>query len=208
ILEDGTYRDLRYSGQNLPTIKSLDSEGRVIYVSSFSKILAPGLRLGWLTAEDKLFKALIGLKSGADIESSNLTMSIVNTYLDDNSLENHIALICNCYRQKKDAMLSAMRKNMPSIAQFTNPQGGFFIWLTMPKNFNMDKFVNQQQLSKSGVLITSSTNLYPSGNIKNGARINFTGESLANIEVGIKKLGQALSAAWDEQIKNKIIQVG
>ncbi|KGH61399.1 aspartate aminotransferase [Oenococcus oeni S13] len=208
ILEDGTYRDLRYSGQNLPTIKSLDSEGRVIYVSSFSKILAPGLRLGWLTAEDKLFKALIGLKSGADIESSNLTMSIVNTYLDDNSLENHITLICNCYRQKKDAMLSAMRKNMPSIAQFTNPQGGFFIWLTMPKNFNMDKFVNQQQLSKSGVLITSSTNLYPSGNIKNGARINFTGESLANIEVGIKKLGQALSAAWDEQIKNKIIQVG
>ncbi|WP_129559105.1 aminotransferase class I/II-fold pyridoxal phosphate-dependent enzyme, partial [Oenococcus oeni] len=112
ILEDGTYRDLHYSGQNLPTIKSLDSEGRVIYVSSFSKILAPGLRLGWLTAEDKLFKALIGLKSGADIESSNLTMSIVNTYLDDNSLENHIALICNCYRQKKDAMLSAMRKNM------------------------------------------------------------------------------------------------
>ncbi|MDN6968275.1 PLP-dependent aminotransferase family protein [Oenococcus sp. UCMA 17063] len=207
ILEDGTYRDLRYGGQNLPTIKSFDKQGRVVYVSSFSKILAPGLRLGWLTAEDKLFKALIGLKSGADIESSNLTMSIVNTYLDNNSLEDHIALLRDSYRQKKDVMVSAMRANMPSIAKFTDPQGGFFVWLTMPENFDMDEFTNQQILSKSGVLITSSTNLYPSGSIKNAARINFTGESLANIELGIKKLGQALNKTWDKQIKNKIVQV-
>ncbi|MFT8323878.1 PLP-dependent aminotransferase family protein [Oenococcus sicerae] len=201
ILEDGTYRDLRYSGESLPTIKSFDTQGRVIYVSSFSKIIAPSLRLGWLTAEDHLFKDLLNLKSAADIESSNLTMSILNEYLEENELDDHIEILKNNYREKKNAMIQAMKAYMPSDAKFTDPQGGFFVWLTMPADFDMDQF-SDQQLINTNVRFTPSTNLYPSGSIKNGARINFTGESISNIKLGIQKLGEALSQAWQDQTVN------
>ncbi|EHN58768.1 PLP-dependent aminotransferase family protein [Oenococcus kitaharae] len=199
ILEDGTYRDLRYDGENLPTVKSLDTQSRVIYVSSFSKIIAPGLRMGWLTADDNLYRDILALKSGADIESSNLMMSILNAYLDENDLQKHIQIVCDNYREKKNAMLDAMAKYLPSQARYTKPEGGFFVWLTMPEDFNMADFLDKQLVPQTGVRFTPSTNLFPSGTIQNGARINFTGESIANIERGIQELGQTLTAAWKEQ---------
>ncbi|WP_439424992.1 PLP-dependent aminotransferase family protein [Oenococcus alcoholitolerans] len=192
ILEDGTYRDLRYEGKNLPTIKSLDTHHKVIYVSSFSKVIAPGLRMGWLTADKQIFDKLIGLKSGADIETSNLMMSMVDNYLENNDFQAHLQKVRAVYREKKNAMIDALAKSLPAEAEFTRPQGGFFIYLTMPKEFDMEKFLNEKLLPEKDVRITPSTHLFASGDIKNGARLNFTGEDIPQIKKGIESLGQAL----------------
>ncbi|OLS05014.1 aspartate aminotransferase [Lacticaseibacillus casei] len=195
ILEDNPYRDLRYDGKPLPTIKSLDTEGRVIYLGSFSKILSPSLRMGWLVAAPDLLKELIALKGGSDLESSNLTMHGINDYMEENDLDAHIKQIQDRYREKKDAMVDAMTRYMPAEAHFNNPDGGFFLWLTMPDDFDMGAFMKQHLLPENNISYVPSANLYATSAQVNGARLNFTGPTLEQIDTGIKALGDALKMA-------------
>ncbi|KGO28982.1 hypothetical protein Q757_07140, partial [Oenococcus alcoholitolerans] len=193
ILEDGTYRDLRYEGKKLDQLSNHWTRITKLSMSaSFSKVIAPGLRMGWLTADKQIFDKLIGLKSGADIETSNLMMSMVDNYLENNDFQAHLQKVRAVYREKKNAMIDALAKSLPAEAEFTRPQGGFFIYLTMPKEFDMEKFLNEKLLPEKDVRITPSTHLFASGDIKNGARLNFTGEDIPQIKKGIESLGQAL----------------
>ena len=200
ILEDNPYRDLRYTGKALPTIKSLDTEGRVIYLGSFSKILSPSLRMGWLVAAPNLLKELLALKGGSDLESSNLVMHGINTYMENNDLDAHIREIQDCYREKKNAMVAAMKRYLPEEAHFTNPDGGFFIWLTMPAGFDMGAFMKEHLLPEANISYVPSTNLYATAALSNGARLNFTGPSLAQIDTGMKALGAALKVALQHNL--------
>ena len=199
ILEDNPYRDLRYTGKALTTIKSLDTEGRVIYLGSFSKILSPSLRMGWLVAAPNLLKELLALKGGSDLESSNLVMHGINTYMENNDLDAHIREIQDCYREKKNAMVAAMKRYLPEEAHFTNPDG-FFIWLTMPAGFDMGAFMKEHLLPEANISYVPSTNLYATATLSNGARLNFTGPSLAQIDTGMKALGAALKVALQHNL--------
>lgn len=122
ILEDTPYRDLRYVGESLPTIKSFDTEGRVIFLSSFSKVLMPALRLGWLVADEKVLKQLYKLKEGADLEVPNLTAAAVNNFLANNSLDDHIAKLNQEYLIRQQAMLKAIATYMPEGVTATKPE--------------------------------------------------------------------------------------
>ncbi|MFS8162520.1 PLP-dependent aminotransferase family protein [Lacticaseibacillus rhamnosus] len=195
ILEDNPYRDLRYDGKPLPTIKSFDTQGRVVYLGSFSKILSPSLRMGWLVAAPDLLQELLALKGGSDLESSNLTMHGIDAYMAENDLDAHITEIQNRYREKKNAMVAAMNRYLPDEAHFTNPDGGFFLWLTMPAGFDMGAFMKQHLLPESNISYVPSANLYATSAQVNGARLNFTGPTLEQIDTGIKALGDALKTA-------------
>ena len=200
ILEDNPYRDLRYDGKPLPTIKSFDTQGRVVYLGSFSKILSPSLRMGWLVAAPDLLQELLALKGGSDLESSNLTMHGIDAYMAENDLDAHITEIQNCCREKKNAMVAAMNRYLPDEAHFTNPDGGFFLWLTLPAGFDMGAFMKQHLLPESNISYVPSANLYATSAQVNGARLNFTGPTLEQIDTGIKALGDALKTALQHHL--------
>ncbi|MBM6441485.1 PLP-dependent aminotransferase family protein [Lacticaseibacillus rhamnosus] len=200
ILEDNPYRDLRYDGKPLPTIKSFDTQGRVVYLGSFSKILSPSLRMGWLVAAPDLLQELLALKGGSDLESSNLTMHGIDAYMAENDLDAHITKIQNRYREKKNAMVAAMNRYLPDEAHFTNPDGGFFLWLTMPAGFDMGAFMKQHLLPESNISYVPSANLYATSAQVNGARLNFTGPTLEQIDTGIKALGDALKTTLQHHL--------
>jgi DNA-binding transcriptional MocR family regulator len=132
VLEDTPYREIRFAGESLPTLRSLDTEGRVVYLGSFSKILAPGLRLGWAVASPKIINDLGLLKLAADTQCSTLNMAAVSNFLDDYDVDAHIAVIRETYRRKRNAMLAAIRSHFPADVAFTEPSGGMFTWLTFP----------------------------------------------------------------------------
>lgn len=199
ILEDCPYRNLCYTGEPLPSLRSLDTEGRVINLGSFSKILAPGLRVGWLSADDELFDALVALKAGVDVETPNLIMQGINSYLDDNSIANHISHINRLYQEKLDCMLSCLAQYLPEEVTYTKPTGGFFIWITAPENMDLGQLLTTRMIPEGNVSYVPATNLFPSKSVHNQARLNFTGQSMANIQRGIQEMSRILKEALSHQ---------
>ena len=129
ILEDDCYVDLRFEGHDVPSLHTLDGTGRVLYVASFSKIIAPGLRLGYLTAPREVLERALGAKSGGSVNT--LVAMTVHRYAT-NQLHGHIEVINDVQRTKRDAMLAALEANMGDDARWSRPQGGLYIWLTLP----------------------------------------------------------------------------
>ena len=156
--------------------------------------------MGWLVAAPDLLQELLALKGGSDLESSNLTMHGIDAYMAENDLDAHITEIQNRYREKKNAMVAAMNRYLPAEAHFTNPDGGFFLWLTMPAGFDMGAFMKQHLLPESNISYVPSANLYATSAQVNGARLNFTGPTLEQIDTGIKALGDALKTALQHHL--------
>ncbi|AVK61271.1 PLP-dependent aminotransferase family protein [Lactobacillus sp. CBA3605] len=195
ILEDSPYRDLRYSGQAIPAIKHYDTEGRVIFISSFSKILSPALRTGWLVADDELMAQLVGLKSAVDVQSPNVTLAAINAYLDQNDLDAHIATLNQAYQVKRDAMLQALDRYFPKNVTYTRPAGGFFIWVTLPTTIDAQQLLTDVVLPQAHVAYVPSACQFASRTVKNGLRLNFTSLDPTTITAGIQRLGQLLQPA-------------
>ncbi|WP_048000790.1 PLP-dependent aminotransferase family protein [Lactiplantibacillus herbarum] len=195
ILEDSPYRDLRYSGHSVPSIKHYDTEGRVIFISSFSKILSPALRTGWMVADDDIMKELVNLKSASDVQSPNITLAAINTYLDHHDIDTHIATISNAYRTKRDAMLSALDRYFPKNVHYTRPAGGFFIWVTLPTGVDAKELLNDVVIPEAHVAYVPSACQFASRQVKNGFRLNFTNLDETTITRGIKQLGAILQPA-------------
>ncbi|WP_125702546.1 aminotransferase-like domain-containing protein [Lacticaseibacillus daqingensis] len=191
ILEDAPYRALRYRGVQLPTLASLDTTGHVIHVSSFSKILAPNLRLGWLTAAPALLTPLIALKGGADLESSRVVTDAVAAYLAHHDLDAHIATLRQVYAAKMARLQSGLTPRLPAGATLSAPDGGFFLWLTCP-GLDMARFVKEVLGPQYHVAIVPGNTLSPHGHFQDAARLSFTGNTLAQIDEGARRLGQAL----------------
>ncbi|WP_461213774.1 aminotransferase-like domain-containing protein [Lacticaseibacillus sp. GG6-2] len=192
ILEDGPYRDLRYTGESLPPLRHFDTQGRVIFLGSFSKILAPSLRLGWVNASPALLRPLMSLKGGVDVESSNLMMHGIDNYLEHNDLDAHIETIRACYREKKNLMVKTLRQYLPNGCSINDPEGGFFLWLRLPEGFDAEAFMNDTLLPEANVSFVPASIMVPDHTMTNGARLNFTGASLTAIKAGARALGLAL----------------
>ncbi len=194
VLEDSPYRDIRYTGESIPTLASLDTEGRVIYLGSFSKILAPGLRLGWLAASEALIDRLGLLKLAADTQCSTLNMSAVSTFLDTFDLEAHIGNIRRTYLRKKNLMLAAMREHFPADVRFTDPDGGLFTWVTFPQGFDTEDFMRDHAVPQGRVAYVPGGTFFPGAQEKNHARFSYSTTSDEAIGQGIATLGRLLKA--------------
>jgi hypothetical protein len=192
VLEDTPYREIRYQGTSIPTLKSLDTEGRVIYLGSFSKILVPGLRLGWAVASEDLIQQLGLLKLAADTQCSTLNMYAVSTYLDRYDIEAHIAVIRATYRRKKDLMLDTISATFPDDISFTDPSGGLFTWLTFPAGFDAAAFMLERALPEAKVAYVPGATFFPTRQEANHARVSYSTQPDEAIVRGISDLGRLL----------------
>jgi len=192
ILEDSPYREVRFSGASLPPIKSFDREGRVIYLGSFSKILAPGLRVGWVVAHEDIIQQLNLLKLAADTQCSTLNMTAVSLYLEKYSIDQHIERIQSAYRHKKTLMLDAIREYFPENVKFTDPDGGLFTWLSFPEGFDAASFMLQHALPAANTAYVPGATFFPVTQQHQHARFSYSTNSDDNIIRGIRALGGLL----------------
>jgi len=192
VLEDTPYRQIRFSGAPLPTLKSLDTEGRVIHLGSFSKVLVPGLRLGWAVAAQPILDKLKLLKVAADTQSSTLNMAATSLFLDRYGLADHIATLRAAYRRKKEVMLDAIRRHFPQEVAVTDPEGGLFTWASFAEGFDATAFMRDVALPVARVAYVPGGSFFPVTERANHARFNYSAQSEARIEQGIAALGDAL----------------
>jgi GntR family transcriptional regulator/MocR family aminotransferase len=190
ILEDDYVGDLRYEGSPLPSLKALDPGGRVIYFSTFSKMLMPGLRVGFLVAEGPVYDSLVKFKRASDLTTSNLIQRALEAYMTVGRYQTHLHRSCQLYRKRRDAMLAAIHRYMPEGTRVTSPQGGLFIWLRLPEGLSADDLL--PLACECGVAFAPGSRFYMDG--QTGAdcmRLNFVVQSPETIEEGIRRLGSA-----------------
>lgn len=192
VLEDSPYRELRFAGEPIPTLKSLDTEGRVVFLGSFSKILAPGMRLGWSVASEDLTGRLGLLKLAADTQCSTLNMAAASAFLDQYDIDAHIATIRSVYRRKRDLMLDAIAELFPPSVAHTSPDGGLFTWLTFPEGFDAAAFLRDEAIPKAKVAFVPGATFFPVTQEPNHARVNFSGVSEERIVTGMTRLAGLL----------------
>lgn len=185
VIEDDPYRDLRYTGEHLPTIKEYDTAGYVVYMGSFSKIISPGLRVGYMVAqEDILRKCTVG-KQGTDLHTPNLNQAIVDQFIRRDLLDAHIASVLPGYREKLERMLTEL-ETFPKGTRYTRPEGGLFIFVEMPESFNATRLFNTAV--ERGVAYVPGTFFYPDGGHDNTLRLNFSNSTMEQIETGMNTL--------------------
>lgn len=185
VLEDDPYRDLRYSGEHLPTIKSYDRTGHVAYMGSFSKIISPGLRVGYLVAQQDIMRKCVIGKQGTDLHTPNLSQAIVDLFLRRGLLIPHIQHILPAYRSQMGLMLKALR-DFPEGTRYTTPEGGLFIWVELPQQLNATELFSSAV--EAGVAYVPGTYFYPFGGHHNTLRLNFSNSTPEQIGVGMEKL--------------------
>ena len=193
IAEDDPYRDLRYAGEPLPPIQSFDEEGWVVYMSSFSKYIAPGMRLGAAAVKNALLlrKMVIG-KQSADVHSPLLTQAIVDAYLRKGLMPDHLRRICGGYREQLNAMLEGFA-HFPAGTAHTEPQGGLFVWAELPEG--VDGLRVFEAAVENNVAFVPGTHFYPDGGHLNTMRLNFSMCDVATIREGMERLGGVVSQA-------------
>ena len=195
ILEDTPYRELRYEGERQPSIKSLDTEGRVIHLGSFSKILAPGLRLGWLLASPQIREKLALLKLAADTQNGTLNMRAAAAYLTGFDVEAHIADMLPVYRHKRDLMLAAMAEHFPTGITWTQAQGGLFTWASFPAHLDLAAFQRDVLIPRAGVIVVPGASFFADRPEANHARMSFSGVPDERLLAGITAMGALLREA-------------
>lgn len=188
VIEDDPYRDLRYRGESLPPIKTFDQTGNVVLLGSFSKILSPALRVGWMVADPQFLQLITGLRSATDFQPSNVVLQMIDQYLDENDIQKHIDQIREVYGKRNEAMQKALAKYLPQGCSFSRPDGGFFIWVTLPYNISAKKILQ----AGSPVTFIESSQLYETSHQANQMRLNFTGVTEEQIEKGCKLLGEKI----------------
>jgi 2-aminoadipate transaminase len=201
VVEDTPYRALRYGGEHLPTLKSLDTRGRVLHLGSFSKILAPGLRLGWAVAEPDMLEKLGLLKLAADTQTSTLNMAAAAEYLTRYDIDAHIAESLPVYRRKRDLMLSTIAHTFPAGVAWTEPDGGLFTWLTFPPEFDAAEFLTETLMPQAKVAFVPGATFFPVEQQPNHARLSFSGLSDERMIRGIAAIGELLH---DERLRHAL----
>lgn len=189
ILEDNPYGELRFAGEEIPTIKSFDEDGIVVYSSSFSKILSAGMRLGFIVAPTDIVQKMVVAKQCEDVHSNIFFQMLCHKYVTECDLDSHIEKIRGIYRHKCNLMLDALDKYMPKEIKFTRPEGGLFIWCTLPNGLDSGAFAKYAVSRKVAVVPGSAFNCdlnAPSDSF----RLNYSTPSDEQIVEGVKILGE------------------
>ena len=193
VLEDNPYGEIRFAGQHVPAVKSFDKSGHVLYMSTFSKTLAPGFRLGWLVADEDVVNKLTVLKQSADLHTDNLAQFAVAQFFADNDVDAHVKEISALYGKRKDLMLEGIKKYFPEGVKYTDPEGGMFLWVEVP---GVDDTVELfKECLEHDVAFVPGDPFFADGVQPGAFRLNYSNMKEDQIEVGLKRLGAALTAA-------------
>ena len=217
IIEDDPYGQLRFEGEHIPPLVVLDGEvmgdknshsngqgfghGNVIYTSTFSKTLAPGLRLAWLVAPTNVVKQCVMVKQGMDLHTSSFVQMVAYEAIQTGELDNHVRRIRDVYRERRDVMLRAMDEHFPSAVRWTRPQGGLFLWATLPDGMDAAAIL-PLAVEKQVAFVPGSAfhpNAKPDNTLgRNTMRLNFSNATPEKIEIGIKRLGEVLHQVMEK----------
>lgn len=214
IIEDDPYGELRFEGEHLPPLVVLDADklngrqytshseshsyfkGNVIYMSTFSKTLAPGLRLGWIVAPASVIQHCVMAKQGMDLHTSSFVQMVAYEVAKDGFLAEHVRQIRQVYRERRDIMLAAMAEFFPPAVRWTQPKGGLFLWVTLPEG--MDSTAVLQQAIAHNVAFVPGATFYPDNDQQtNSFRLNFSNATPEQIWEGIGRLGHVLAEVLD-----------
>ena len=192
VAEDDPYRDLRYTGSPIPSIKSYDKEGWVVFLGSFSKIISPGLRVGYMAGDPLILRKCTIGKQSSDVHTGNLNQAIVDQFLRQNLLPDHIASICESYKAQMNAMLDELA-TFPEGTRYTRPEGGLFIWVELPEGFKVKELLDKAV--ERHVAYVPGTHFYCDGGHDNTFRLNFSNSTIDQIHQGMKVLRELLEEA-------------
>jgi 2-aminoadipate transaminase len=203
FVEDNPYGDIRFMGEDLPPMKHYIASD-VITMGTFSKTVSPGMRLGWLHAPADIMDKLITAKQAADLHTSYFVQRVVYQYLVDNDVEKHIKLIQGLYKAQRDAMVSAIERYFPGDVQYTKPEGGMFLWVTLPQGLSSMKLFDMAIQDK--VAFVPGQAFFIDGSGQNTLRLNYSSSNEAQIDEGIRRLADAIKILLEEN-KNEVIAV-
>ncbi len=189
FIEDDPYRELRFAGDPLPPIVSL-GRGQGFLLGSFSKIVAPGLRMGWIVAPPALLDKLIIAKQATDLHSNYLSQRVLCQYLQDNDLDAHIAQIRTVYQRQGELMMQLIDELFPAEVRYVKPEGGMFLWLTLPEG--MSSMALFETATAENVVFVPGHPFFIDGSGTNTLRLNFSNTNSAEIETGIRRLAVAM----------------
>ncbi|MEK6284621.1 MAG: PLP-dependent aminotransferase family protein [Acidobacteriota bacterium] len=190
ILEDNPYGELRYTGEPTPSLAALDREGLVIHISTFSKTLSPGMRLGWLTASEEIFQTVVIAKQAADLHTSTIEQRAAARLLETFDYDQHVASLCRVYGERCEMMLSAIARYFPSETRWTRPEGGLFLWLELPERVSAEELFKEAVAER--VAFVPGTSFFACEPKLNFMRLNFSNQKPEMIEEGIKRIARVL----------------
>ena len=199
IVEDDPYSQLRFEGQHLAAVEVIDARmrvqngnytGNVIYLSTFSKILAPGIRLAWVVAPPEVIRKLVLVKQGTDLHTATFNQIVAYEVGRHGFLDQHVKKICEVYRERRDVMIEALEKHMPDGITWTHPQGGLFLWARLPESCDATEMF--PAAIKNKVAYVPGENFHPNGGGKNTMRLNFSYSKPEKINEGIVRLSNML----------------
>jgi len=203
IVEDDPYGQLRYEGEHLPPVLVLDDEyqnngdrnyhGNVIYLSTFSKTIAPGIRLAWIVAPPEVIKKIVQGKQGADLHTSTFVQMVAYEVAKGGFLDEHVRVIRKTYGERRDVMLESMEKYFPEGVTWTRPMGGMFLWVTLPEGIDAAELMDKAIALK--VAYVPGAPFFPNGGGENTLRLNFSNANKEMIAEGIERLGKVFSEA-------------
>lgn len=190
FIEDDPYGELRFMGEDLPSVYSFCKHPGIL-CGSFSKIAAPGFRIGWVVAEREIYDKLVIAKQASDLHTSTVAQAIMRRYMETNDIESHVGLITDRYGRQRECMVEMIKKYFPAEVTITEPEGGMFLWATLPEGVSsMDLF---DVAIKQKVAFVPGRPFYVDGSGENTLRLNFSNSDETKIEEGIKRLGQCLN---------------
>lgn len=190
VVEDNPYGELRYEGVIQPSLKSMDTKGLVMFLGTFSKIFCPGLRLGWIAAEHSVLERFIQIKQSADLHTSNFDQGVADAFIDQYDLDAHVAKIVELYRHRRDLIVKCMKEEFPEGVEFTYPEGGLFLWVTVPEGVSAMKVFNKCIEKKVAAVIGDA--FYPNDKTDRSMRVNYSNMPDERIIEGIKRMAQAI----------------
>jgi 2-aminoadipate transaminase len=198
VVEDDPYGELRYSGEAPPLLAALDAERwgaprQVLYLSTFSKLLAPGLRIGWAVGPRALLHRMVQVKQGLDLHTGSLNQAIACEACADGLLARQIPRIRRIYQERRDAMLAELDRSMPRGTRWTRPDGGMFLWVTLPEQLNASELL--ARAIERQVAFVPGADFHATGGGQNTMRLNFSHPTPEQIQQGIRRLAEAIGEA-------------
>ena len=193
ILEDDPYREIRYSGRELPYMKSMDRSGHVITAGSFSKILSPGSRLGYIIADDEYMEQFRNIKLGTDTCTGTISQEIAARFFEKGLYPSHLDRLKSLYRNRRNVMMRSIDKYFPAGTKRTSPDGGFYVWVSLPEELGAQALISEC-VRDLGICYGIGATFYsegnPAGTGRNCIRMNFSGLDEETIEVNVRRLGE------------------
>ena len=190
VFEDNPYGELRYSGTAYPTLKSMDTKGLVSFLGTFSKIFCPGLRLGWIAGPHAIVEKFVMIKQSADLHTSNFDQGVADAYMDTYDLDAHVKEIVELYGHRRDLILKTMEEEFPAGVEFTRPDGGLFLWVTVPEGVSARKVFDKCIEQKVAAVIGDA--FYPNDKTDRSLRVNYSCMPDDKIVEGVKRMARAI----------------